>query len=98
MNPKMAEITNRMIATKKMIFAISTANPAMPPNPSTAAIKATIKNVKAHPSMAIHPHLQGGRYRRRLINAPIVQNVPAAVPRRERRSGWGIDGMIIATP
>jgi hypothetical protein len=51
--PKMAEITNSMIATKKMILAISTANPAMPPNPSTAAINATIKKVKAQPSMAL---------------------------------------------
>src|SRR6185437_7213082 len=42
-----------MIATKKMIFAISTANPAMPPNPNTAAISATIRNVKAQPSMAL---------------------------------------------
>jgi len=51
--PKMAEITNSMIATKKIILAISTANPAMPPNPSTAAINATIKKVKAQPSMAL---------------------------------------------
>src|SRR5512139_2367186 len=42
-----------MIATKKMIFAISTANPAMPPNPNTAAISATIRNVKAQPSVAL---------------------------------------------
>ena len=48
--PKMAEITKRMIATKKIILAISTANPAMPPNPSTAAINATIK--KSKPSQA----------------------------------------------
>ena len=51
--PKIAEITNSMIATKKIILAISTANPAMPPNPNTAAINATIKKVKAQPSMAL---------------------------------------------
>ena len=49
----MAEITKRMIATKKMILAISTANPAIPPNPSTAAIRATIRKVKAQPSLAL---------------------------------------------
>src|SRR5262245_40837785 len=43
MRPKTAEITNRMIATKKMIFAISTAKPAIPPKPSTAAISAMIE-------------------------------------------------------
>lgn len=51
----MAEITNSMIATKKIILAISTANPAMPPNPSTAAINATIKKVKAQPKHGATP-------------------------------------------
>src|SRR5262249_59407419 len=53
-----AEITNRMIATKKMIVAISTAKPAIPPKPSTAAISAMIRNVKAQPSMAVLRHCQ----------------------------------------
>src|SRR5262249_17746039 len=56
-----AEITNRMIATKKMIFAISTAKPAIPPKPSTAAISATTRNVKAQPSMAVLRHCQNAR-------------------------------------
>src|SRR6476469_148429 len=62
--PKMAEITNSMIATKKIILAISTANPAMPPNPSTAAINATIKKVKAQPSMALLLSLRVSRRQR----------------------------------
>src|SRR5262249_41244947 len=58
-----AEITNRMIATKKMIFAISTAKPAIPPKPSTAAISAIIRNVKAQPSMAVLLIVKGGAVR-----------------------------------
>src|SRR5882757_10745100 len=46
-----AEIRNSAIATKKMIFAISIDSPAIPPNPSTAAISATTRNVRAQPSM-----------------------------------------------
>src|SRR5688572_2591036 len=53
--PTMAEMTNRTIATKKMIFAISTAKPAIPPKPSTAAISATTRKVKAQPSMMNAP-------------------------------------------
>src|SRR5262249_21836560 len=53
-----AEITNRMIATKKMIFAISTAKPAIPQKRSTAAISAMIRNVKAQPSMAVLRHVK----------------------------------------
>src|SRR5262245_2050496 len=91
----MAEITNRMIATKKMILAISTANPAMPPKPSTAAIKATIRNVRAPPSMAMILTCK-----RPLAPPPDKRPDPAnvpAVPRRERLSGCGIDEMIFAT-
>src|SRR3954451_23918063 len=60
--PTMAEITNRTIATKKMILAISTAVPATPPNPSTAAISATTRKVSAQPSMRRTPcmdHFRG---------------------------------------
>jgi hypothetical protein len=39
--PKIADTTNKMIATKKIIFAISTEMIATPPKPSTAAINAT---------------------------------------------------------
>jgi low affinity Fe/Cu permease len=74
MRPKMAEITNSMIATKKMILAISTANPAMPPNPKTAAISATIKKVKAQPSMAL---LLVSQFR--VINVRQKGNVPSSV-------------------
>src|SRR5688572_2974201 len=48
-----AEIANRTIATKKMSFAISTAVPAMPPNPNTAATRATRRKVIAQPSMVV---------------------------------------------
>ena len=40
MAPAMAEIRNSTIATKKMILAMPTAVPAMPPKPSSAAISA----------------------------------------------------------
>jgi hypothetical protein len=40
-----------MIATKKMIFAISTETIATPAKPSTPAISATMRNVTAQPSM-----------------------------------------------
>jgi hypothetical protein len=46
-----ADIANKTIATKKMIFAASIAKPAMPPNPSTAAISATTRNVMAQLNM-----------------------------------------------
>src|SRR5262245_61071430 len=46
-----AEIANRISATKKMILAMSTAKVAMPPKPSTAAINATMRNVRAQPSI-----------------------------------------------
>src|SRR5712672_343799 len=36
-----------------MSCAISTANPAIPPKPKTAAISATIKKVKAQPNMVL---------------------------------------------
>jgi hypothetical protein len=39
------------MATKKMIFAISIAVPAIPPKPRMAATIATIRNVMAQPSM-----------------------------------------------
>jgi hypothetical protein len=39
-----------MIATKKMIRAISTAKAAIPPNPSTAATSATMRKVMAQPN------------------------------------------------
>ena len=37
--------------TKNKIFAMPADAPAMPPNPSTAAINALIKNVRAQPHM-----------------------------------------------
>lgn len=40
-----SEITKRARKTKKKILAIPTAAPAMPPNPSIAAMIATTKNV-----------------------------------------------------
>ena len=46
-----AEIAKRIIATKKMIFAIETAVPATPPKPRMAAISAMIRSVRAHPSI-----------------------------------------------
>jgi hypothetical protein len=39
------------MATKKMILAISIESPAIPPKPSTAAISAMTRKVKAHPNM-----------------------------------------------
>ena len=38
-----AEIAKSTIATKKISFAISTAVPAMPPKPKTAATRAMIR-------------------------------------------------------
>ena len=52
-SPMSAAIANRMTATKNTILAASTATPAMPPKPSTAAISATTKNVTAQPNMAV---------------------------------------------
>ena len=49
--PAIAEMANRTIATKNTNFAASTATPAIPPKPSTAAIKATIRNVTAQLNM-----------------------------------------------
>src|SRR5262249_10156429 len=54
-SPTMAETRNSTTATTKMIFAISIDTPAIPPNPRTAAISATTRNVKAHPSMGPAP-------------------------------------------
>src|SRR5258707_5224971 len=51
--PTIAEMANRIIATKKINLAASTAKPAIPPKPSTAATKATIRNVTAQPSMTV---------------------------------------------
>jgi hypothetical protein len=51
MNPKTAEIRNKTIAMKKMIFAISTETIATPPKPSTPAIRATMRKVRAQPSV-----------------------------------------------
>jgi len=47
----MREIRNRMRKTTKRIFAIPAAVPAIPANPRTPAIIATIKNTIAHESM-----------------------------------------------
>jgi hypothetical protein len=49
----MREIANRTIATKKTIFAASMATPAMPPKPSNAAIRATIRKVTAQPNIVV---------------------------------------------
>jgi hypothetical protein len=46
-----AETMNRMIATKKMILAKSTATAATPPKPNSAATSAMMRNVMAQPSM-----------------------------------------------
>src|SRR5262245_48155782 len=51
--PITAEIRNSRIATKKMIFAISMAVPAIPPKPSTAATSAMIKKVSAQPNIGV---------------------------------------------
>ena len=48
-----AAIRNSTIATKKMIFAISIAVPAIPPKPNTAAISAMIRNVTAQLIMIV---------------------------------------------
>ena len=48
-----AEMANRTIATKKISFAISTAVPAMPPKPKTAATSAMMRKVIAQPSMVL---------------------------------------------
>src|ERR1700744_3698338 len=44
-----------MTATKKMILAISTEAPAMPPKPKMPAINATIKNVTTQLNMVLIP-------------------------------------------
>ena len=41
------EMTNRMRKTTKMIFAMPTAVPAIPPNPRTAAMSAMTRKVIA---------------------------------------------------
>jgi hypothetical protein len=45
------ETKNKMIATVKMIFAISMEMTATPPKPKTPAINATIRKVRAQPNM-----------------------------------------------
>jgi hypothetical protein len=40
-----------MMKTMNKIFAIPAAVPAMPPKPKTAAIKAIIRKVTAHPNI-----------------------------------------------
>jgi hypothetical protein len=50
-NPKITEARNKMIATKKMIFAISMEMIAIPPKPRTPAINAMIRKVRAQPNM-----------------------------------------------
>src|ERR1043165_993705 len=66
-----------------MIFAISTDSPAIPPNPSTAATSAMIRNVKAQPSMmallTTHAALKAASRGKRLR--------AAIVPAAGRRSG-----------
>lgn len=46
-----AETTKAIIARTKTICAADIAVPAIPPNPSAAAMSATIRNVIAQPSM-----------------------------------------------
>jgi hypothetical protein len=46
---------NKIRKTKNNTFAISVAVPAIPPKPSTPAIMAMIKKVRAHDN--ISPHL-----------------------------------------
>lgn len=48
MPPNIKDITNRTKKIKNRIFAISTAPPAIPPNPNIAATRAIIKNVTTH--------------------------------------------------
>src|SRR5216683_3499738 len=49
--PTIAEIANKMIATKKTIFASSIETMARPPKPRNAAISAMRRKVTAQPSM-----------------------------------------------
>jgi hypothetical protein len=51
--PNRRETTNRTRNTKKRILAIPAAVPAMPPNPSTAAMSAITRNVIAQLSIDI---------------------------------------------
>ena len=45
--PMTSDTTKRIRNTKKRIFAIPAAAPAIPPNPRTAAIRATTKKIRA---------------------------------------------------
>lgn len=49
----MSDATKSTMKTKKRIFAIPAAAPAIPVKPNTAASNAMIKNVMAHPSIVV---------------------------------------------
>jgi hypothetical protein len=56
-------MSRRTRNTKKMIFAIPAAAPAMPPKPSSAATSAIMRKVKAQPSMGISFRINMGSER-----------------------------------
>src|SRR5262249_26024470 len=67
MPPAINEMTNSTSATKKTIFAIPTAAPAIPPKPRTAAISAIIRIVTTRLSIEMlgivvppYQHWDGG--------------------------------------
>ena len=91
-SPTIAEIRNSTTATKKMIFAISIESPAIPPNPRTAAISATIRKVKAQPSMVRSPRLLCGAWAAfARFNGGSGVKVPRSVRVRNSSARCGIE-------
>jgi hypothetical protein len=59
--------------TKKRIFAIPAAAPAMPPKPNRAAMSAITRNVTAHPNIIFPPFMNAGVLAVTLIGGCIFQ-------------------------
>src|SRR5215207_1747637 len=95
-----AEIANSTMATKKISLAISIAVPAMPPKPNTAATRATIRKVTAHPSMALPPESSySATCRAQLNNAASKVRVPCRRNHYRARHGRrDLDSLADARP
>jgi len=95
----MADLANRMIATKNTSFAAATAAVAIPPNPNMAAINATMSNVTAHPNVAADPNMavpplinggvNSGAKKTQSAQNGSLSNATVAEPALSRRSSAG---------